>query len=83
MKPPPIIEVTEDEEGWLSYRLRTSLLNTQQYGQLLIHLAALISKMMAVEGNFDQRQIYAEILHYMAEEMESDEPAKLDVRMLQ
>lgn len=71
---PPIIEVTLLPDGKMTYRLRTSLLDTKAYGVLLATLARQIGTMMQHEGGLDHRIVTAEILHYLT--LEIDQPTQ-------
>jgi hypothetical protein len=64
-----IIEVTIGPSGDISYRLRTSTLDTRSYGQILAQLAMQIGQMMESEGGLDRGKVVAEIAHYFAAEI--------------
>ena len=66
---PPLIEVTIDKSGRIDYRLRTSLLSTQAYGQILATLAAQIAVMFEVEGGMKKEKVLAEIAGFFADEI--------------
>jgi hypothetical protein len=77
----PIIEVLQDDAGNLSYRLRTSLLTTAQYGQLLATLAALIAQMFEQEAGLDVQDVTDEVARAFGKEI--DKPsAKYEVRTI-
>jgi hypothetical protein len=68
---PPIIEVTL-QDGSIDYRLRTSLLDTRAYGQILAQLAIQIGQMMQTEGNLNNDRVTAEIARFFL--LELDKP---------
>lgn len=64
-----IIEVSVDN-GRIDYRLRTSLLSTKDYGQILASLAAQIAIMFQVEGGMNKEKVLNEIAGFFADELE-------------
>lgn len=80
--PERIIEVLLDEQGSLTYRLRTSLLNTRDYGRVLATIARQIAVMFELEGRFDREQVLTEILHAIANEAEQP-TINADITMMQ
>lgn len=67
---PPLIEVTISPTGSIDYRLRTSLLSTKDYGQILASLASQIATMFQIEGGMNKEKVLAEIAGFFADELE-------------
>lgn len=78
----PIIEVSVDEAGNISYRMRPSSLDTKAYGEIFATLVRLVAQMMESEAGYKRAVVISQIFEAFLKEMNAP-TAEVKSAMLQ